>query len=177
MSKIYPFKQAMQKARATKTASIIRTSIINNTELHIKQVIIGLESLMRDRRAPMRGYGQMKLDPNKPITCEAAEDAVVVGPCGMCNEFLIYSRIFKQSWRVDSQGKCSSDRPKEYDVRNVPEKTNEHWIAHYNDGNAGCPYKNEDTCRGYHPHAVWYTHHWLENGEPKCEIVKLEKGK
>ena len=52
MSKIYPFRQAMQKARATKTASIIRTSIINNTELHIKQVIIGLESLMRDRRAP-----------------------------------------------------------------------------------------------------------------------------
>jgi len=97
----------------------------------------------------------MKLDPDKPITCEAAEDAVIVGPVWY-SSYLVYSLDKATYWSVNMTGQArEKGLSNKFDVRNVPEKTAEHWIEHNFD---------------------WYTHHWIEDGEPKCEIVKTEKG-
>ena len=117
----------------------------------------------------------MKLDPNKPIECKAASDAEIVGPIGSYR-YLVYSKRCKDSWNVDLEGDPTA-RMKYFSIRNVPEKTAEHWIAHYLSCLSSVSYTDFADCQNEYSGASWYTHHWLEDGEPKCEAVKIEKGK
>jgi len=73
----------------------------------------------------------MKIDPNKPIACEATENPKAVGPLAD-GKVVVYSNF-----------DCFS----------------------LNDFNR------------IYGLGDWHIHHWPENGDPKCEVVKPEKAK